>query len=92
MKDPELKKMILESIKKLGCASKKEITSDVVDTAIYLGIADRNFMIALRNIGYRVTSLKNEGLIAPNKSNKCNCGYCEAGILKTARNTIWTLA
>tara|TARA_B100000424_G_C22791806_1_gene425219 strand:+ start:453 stop:731 length:279 start_codon:yes stop_codon:yes gene_type:complete len=92
MKDKELMEMVFNSIKKLGCSTKKEITIDVVDTAEELGLITKDFIVAIRNIGFRMTRLQNLKMIVTSKPNACDCGKCGAGDLRTARDSVWSVA
>ena len=93
MKRNDLREMVLDSIAKLGGSTKKEYVADVVDTAIKLGVADRDFMIRLAGIGWEATCLKTKGTVKTDKNNTCDCGRCKAGSVDGlhSKKFIWSL-
>ena len=94
MKRNDLREMVLNSIEKLGGSTKKEYVADVIDTAIKLGVADRDFMISLPSIGWEATCLKTKGTVTTDKNNKCPCGRCSAGSVHGLHDKkfIWSIA
>ena len=54
---------ICESLKKLGPSKKKEISKDVINQAVNSNLVTLEFIMAMRDIGWRLQDLKHSGVI-----------------------------
>ena len=94
MKKSEFTQMIIDSITKRGGSTKGEYTKDVIETAIKEGRNTLKFMMYLPNIGWVCQDLKKKKVVKISKSNKCDCGRCEAGTISGLHDDefIWSIA
>ena len=67
--------MCLESIKKLGNCSKKEIKLKVLEIAEKKRALSIDFVLEFADIGWRFIDLKNEGLISNNGKKGAKCRW-----------------
>ena len=67
--------MCLESIKKLGNCSKKEIKLKVLEIAEKNKAFTKDFVLGFADIGWRFIDLKNEGLISNNGKKGAKCRW-----------------
>ena len=81
MKSKDFEQMVVNSINKLGRSTKGEYVKDVIRTAVREGKDDEGFMIRLANIGWVCQNFKKKKMVSISKSNKCDCGRCEAGTI-----------
>jgi len=58
-----LNMFICESLKKLGPSKKKEISKDVINQAVNSNLVTLEFIMAMRDIGWRLQDLKHSGVI-----------------------------
>ena len=94
MKSKDFEQMVVNSINKLGRSTKGEYVKDVIRTAVRECKDDEGFMIRLANIGWVCQNLKKKKMVSISKSNKCDCGRCEAGTISGLHDDefIWSIA